>query len=99
MSIQQQDITFEDSNDFFDKLIQIAVFKEASDIHILPGKEKVIVQFRLYGELVTLYTFPVALFQKINNAIKIRALMDISEQNHTQDGKIFMQVQINDEKQ
>ncbi len=92
MSISQQKINFDDPNEFFDKLVQVAVFKEASDIHILPGKTEVTVQFRLYWELTTLYTFPIELFQKINNAIKIRALMDISEQNHVQDGKIFMQV-------
>ena len=92
MSISQQKINFDDPNEFFDKLVQVAVFKEASDIHILPGKTVVTVQFRLYWELTTLYTFPIELFQKINNTIKIRALMDISEQNHVQDGKIFMQV-------
>lgn len=94
MAIEKQEITFEDSNEFFDKLVQVAVFKEASDIHILPGKERVTVQFRLFWELRTLYTFPIELFQKINNTVKIRALMDISEQNHVQDGKIFMQIQI-----
>lgn len=95
MSIEKQEITFEDPNEFFDRLIQVAVFKEASDIHILPGREKVTVQFRFYWELTTLYTFPIELFQKINNTVKIRALMDISEQNHVQDGKIFMQVSVN----
>jgi type II secretory ATPase GspE/PulE/Tfp pilus assembly ATPase PilB-like protein len=48
MSIEKQEITFEDPNEFFDRLIQVAVFKEASDIHILPGREKVTVQFRFY---------------------------------------------------
>ncbi len=94
MSIEKQEINFEDPNEFFDRLVQVAVFKEASDIHILPGKESVTVQFRLYGELSTLYTFPIELFQKINNTVKIRALMDISEQNHVQDGKIFMQIDV-----
>ena len=95
MDTTKQQINFDDPNEFFDKLVQVAVFKEASDIHILPGKEVVTVQFRLYWELTTLYTFPIELFQKINNAIKIRSLMDISEQNHVQDGKIFMQVPAN----
>ena len=48
MSIEKQEITFDEPNEFFDRLIQVAVFKEASDIHILPGKEKVTVQFRLF---------------------------------------------------
>ena len=99
MSTEKQEISFDDPNEFFDRLIQVAVFKEASDIHILPGKEKVTVQLRLYGELSTFYTFPIELFQKINNTIKIRAFMDISEQNHVQDGKVFMQVPVNGSQQ
>lgn len=36
MNLEKQEISFDDSNEFFDRLIQVAVFKEASDIHILP---------------------------------------------------------------
>lgn len=91
-----QDIAFSDANDFFDKLIALGALKEASDIHIVPGKERVTIKFRMFGELETMSTFSMSSFDKFNNTVKIRALMDISEQNHIQDGKIFMNIKLTD---
>jgi len=89
-----KNIKFTDANEFLDVLIQGWAIKGASDIHIVPGKTEVTVRFRMFGELENIFVFPKDLFDKFNNTIKIRALMDISEQNHIQDGKIFMTVNI-----
>ncbi|QFR39328.1 hypothetical protein A9Q91_03770 [Candidatus Gracilibacteria bacterium 28_42_T64] len=93
--MEKKHISFDDSNNFIEKLIQGGVSYKASDIHISPGKNEVNVKFRISGELHTLYSFSPELHDKFINSIKVLSGMDISEHNHIQDGKIFMNLAVN----
>lgn len=87
-------IWFKDANEFIDKLVLIWLKNNSSDIHITPGKEKVLIKFRIGWELRTIYSFSSELYSKFINSMKVRAWMDISEHNHIQDWKIFIDVNV-----
>ncbi len=93
--MEKKHISFDDSNNFIEKLIQWGVSYKASDIHISPWKNEVNVKFRISWELHTLYSFSPELHDKFINSIKVLSGMDISEHNHIQDGKIFMNLAVN----
>ena len=87
-------IGFKNPNEFIDKLAQIWLANRASDIHITPWKENTLVKFRIWGELRPTYSFSNELYSKFINWIKVRSWMDISEHNHIQDWKIFLDLDI-----
>jgi len=91
-------IGIKEPNEFIDKLAKIWLTNHASDIHITPWKEEVLIKFRMNWELIPLYSFSKELYSKFINAIKIRSWMDISEHNHIQDWKIFTDLIINNKK-
>ena len=87
-------IGFKNPNEFIDKLTQIWLTNHASDIHITPGKENVLIKFRIGWDLRPTYSFSSELYSKFINSVKVRSWMDISEHNHIQDWKIFMDLNI-----
>jgi len=87
-------IGFKNPNEFIDKLVNIWLTNHASDIHITPWSDKVLIKFRIWGELRSIYTFSYELYSKFINAMKVRSGMDISEHNHIQDWKIFLNLDI-----
>jgi type IV pilus assembly protein PilB len=91
-------IGFKNPNEFIDKLAQIWLTNHASDIHITPWKERVLIKFRVGWELRPTYSFSNELYSKFINAMKVRSWMDISEHNHIQDWKIFMDLVIDNKK-
>ena len=91
-------IGFKNPNEFIDKLAQIWLTNHASDIHILPGKDRVLIKFRIGWELRPTYSFSKELYSKFINAMKVRSWMDISEHNHIQDWKIFMDLIVDGKK-
>jgi len=64
----------------------------ASDVHILPRKDDVIVKYRVDGHLRTAQTLPKSISENIVSRIKTMAKMDISNRLIPGDGKIFASV-------
>lgn len=93
MSIKN--ILFKDANDFIDKLTQLWLSSQASDIHITPWVEDVLIKFRIWWSLKSIYTFSKDLYSVFINTVKVRSWMDISEHNHIQDWKIFLKIMLN----
>ena len=87
-----KNISFENANEFIDKIVEVWMTNHASDIHISPWKEFATIKYRISGELKSVYIFPTDLYSKFTNAMKIRTWMDISEHNHIQDGTMFIQI-------
>ena len=87
-----KNISFENANEFIDKIVEVWLTNHASDIHISPGKEFATIKYRISWELKSVYTFPSDLYSKFTNSMKIRTWMDISEHNHIQDGTMFIQI-------
>lgn len=80
---------------FVDAIIKEAIPLQASDIHIEPRENKVVVRYRIDGDLVKRAEFPIESYSAVCARIKIISNMDIAERRIPQDGRITMN--INDE--
>jgi type IV pilus assembly protein PilB len=70
-----------------DAIINRAINKIASDIHIEPQECEVRVRFRVDGQLIEALQLPNELHGAVVNRIKIMGAMDIAEKRIPQDGK------------
>lgn len=70
-----------------DEMIAQAVEREASDIHIEPGPDRLRVRFREDGVLLTYRDFPRDLCAPIASRIKVLCSADIAEKRRHQDGR------------
>ncbi len=69
-----------------------AINKRASDIHIEPRADKLIVRYRMDGVLSEIMSLPRALAPTVASRIKIIAKLDIAETRKPQDGRIRMKL-------
>jgi type IV pilus assembly protein PilB len=72
--------------------IAAAVEKDASDIHIEPQANGLVVRFRIDGILRELTLIPAELQTNVISRIKVLADMDIAERRKPQDGRIVVRV-------
>lgn len=79
-----------------DSLFKRAVREKASDIHIEPMEEEIIVRFRIDGVLRKIVTLPKMLHPAIVSRIKILSNLKIDEQRLPQDGRF--QIKLNQNK-
>jgi len=72
-----------------DDVIEAALAARASDIHIEPWERKVVIRYRVDGELqIANILEPVTLIGAIANRVKVMSRLDVSEQRLPQDGHI-----------
>jgi len=69
-----------------------AVARDASDIHIEPQAQGVVVRIRVDGVLRQLMQVPSELQHQVISRVKILADMDIAERRNPQDGRIVVRV-------
>lgn len=74
--------------DLSDSIILLALKERASDIHIEPKKNEVVVRFRIDGILIDRIFLPVELGLPLVSRYKISADMDITERRKPQDGRL-----------
>jgi len=72
------------------RIIRNGLKKKASDIHILPQANKIILAYRLNGQLLTENVLDHNLHKQISARIKILCGMDIAEQRLPQDGRLLL---------
>jgi type II secretory ATPase GspE/PulE/Tfp pilus assembly ATPase PilB-like protein len=72
------------------RIIRNGLKKKASDIHILPQAKKIILAYRLNGDLITENALDKSLHKQIVARIKILSGMDIAEQRMPQDGRLLL---------
>ena len=75
-----------------DSIIQNAVRRKASDIHIEPFEHRVSVRYRIDGELQKQFDSPREPLAGLVTRIKIMSNMDIAERRIPQDGRIFTKI-------
>ena len=73
---------------FVNSIIDDAIRKNSSDIHIEPFEENVRIRFRINGSLVEYKTVDKSMHSKIITRIKIMSELDIAEKRLPQDGRI-----------
>jgi type IV pilus assembly protein PilB len=74
------------------KIIQIAVAKQASDIHVEPRATETVVRVRVDGVLRDIQSVPRSLQTSLISRIKILADMDIAERRTPQDGRFMVSI-------
>ena len=80
---------------FVNSIIREALSARASDIHIEPTAENVVIRYRIDGDLIKWNEFPISTYPEVSARIKILSGIDIAEKRIPQDGRILMN--INDE--
>lgn len=75
-----------------DKILKLAVREGASDIHIEPGEEQLMVRFRVDGILQKRFGFSMRLAPAVVSRVKILSELDISERQRPQDGRIQLKM-------
>jgi general secretion pathway protein E len=71
-----------------DYLFRYALDQRASDIHIEPRRDNMLIRMRIDGILHTIYKLPRALHAAITSRIKTLSRLDIAEKRRPQDGRI-----------
>jgi len=89
----EEDVVSDEDNvvvQMANRIIEDAVMKRASDIHIesLTGKRGCLIRFRIDGDCIKYQTVPYAYKRALISRIKILANLDIAEKRLPQDGKI-----------
>ena len=82
----------QDNNKIEDEIIEEAIGKKASDLHLEPYKDIVYVRVRIDGILSLLYIITKEEYSTIISRIKINSALDITEHRKPQDGKITMDI-------
>ncbi|MDQ6952928.1 MAG: ATPase, T2SS/T4P/T4SS family [Mariprofundaceae bacterium] len=72
------------------RIISNGLKKEASDIHILPQSNRIILAYRLNGQLISESALDKSLHAKISARIKILSGMNIAERRMPQDGRMIL---------
>lgn len=84
---QQADVSSSVIVVLVNSLIEQAVRRRASDIHVEPGPDQVRVRYRVDGVLFTVNAYDTRLLSSIVTRIKIMSGLDISEKRKPQDGR------------
>jgi len=78
------------------KLVNLILFEavtgQASDVHIQPYEDRLIVRLRIDGVLFDAFTVPKALQEEVVSRIKVTGRMNIAEKRLPQDGRATVQV-------
>jgi type IV pilus assembly protein PilB len=72
---------------YVDKLLNDAVRRNASDVHIEPYPDQLLIRFRIDGLLYSIMDLPQHLISRIITRIKIMSQLDIAERRIPQDGR------------
>jgi len=75
------------------QLLEQAVAERASDVHIEPEADRLVVRFRIDGVLRHILDIPKAAEQGVISRVKVMAGMDIAQRLRPQDGKVEVQLQ------
>jgi len=92
---QQERFTYDDDDsviELVNSIVEEAVLKRASDVHIEPYEDKIILRYRIDGSLLKISEFPKSIGPAIVSRIKILSTLDISERRRPQDGRMHLKV-------
>ncbi len=73
-------------------ILRQAIKTGASDIHIEPWENKLVVRYRMDGVLHKAFSFPISISNALISRIKIIAGMDIAERRRPQDGRVKLRM-------
>ncbi|MEM8944403.1 MAG: ATPase, T2SS/T4P/T4SS family [Planctomycetota bacterium] len=88
----QVEAALEDAIALCNELLEIAFRRRASDLHIDPEENIVLIQIRVDGQLETVRKLPKSFHPAVIGRFKILAKMDISERRMPQDGQFVCEL-------
>ena len=78
------------------KLVNLMLFEavqqQASDIHVQPYEDRVMVRMRIDGVLFDMFTLPAGVQEEMVSRVKVMSRMNIAEKRLPQDGRTTVQV-------
>ncbi|WP_432799797.1 GspE/PulE family protein [Poriferisphaera sp. WC338] len=78
------------------KLVNLILFEavkaEASDVHVQPHEDGLVVRFRIDGVLFDAYRLPRSVLEEMVSRVKVMGKMNIAEKRLAQDGRATVQV-------
>ena len=77
-----------------DNIIERGLSSRASDIHIEPMENEVVVRMRIDGLLHTEFNIPKELQQSLTSRVKVMCNMDVTERRIPQDGRAIVRVRM-----
>jgi type IV pilus assembly protein PilB len=75
------------NNDLLPAIMDSAVLVEASDIHIEPYEDEIIIRFRIDGQLKTIISLPKIISDFLTAKLKVMADLRVDERRLPQDGR------------
>jgi type IV pilus assembly protein PilB len=81
---------------FLNAIFKQAILKRASDIHVEPREDMLLVRFRIDGTLHDAMTGPKSLLAPLISRIKILSHLDIAERRLPQDGRLKVRMENKD---
>jgi type IV pilus assembly protein PilB len=79
-----------------DRMLIDAVEERASDIHIEPREDKLVIRCRIDGILREVAAYPQAMHKGVVSRVKILSSLDISERRKPQDGRVKIKIEGNE---
>lgn len=89
---QQPRVEIEEATRIVDGLIREAMAKRASDIHIVPARDELVVRFRIDGRLREIARHPRPYIRALAARVKLMAGCDVAEERLPQDGRILIAI-------
>lgn len=80
------------AQNLFVDILKKAVSQNASDVHIEPYNEYLIIRNRIDGELREVVRMLIKLYPPLSTVIKLKASMDITEKRLPQDGRVDLEI-------
>ena len=77
----------------FKDILSKAICKDASDIHIEPFEDEVIIRFRIDGELSKMLTIAIESYSFLITVIKLDSGINITEKRLPQDGRMDIEIE------
>ena len=74
----------------FDSIVDEAVDRRASDIHIEPEADRLRIRFRIDGRMIEARAYPLEAAAAMISRIKVLATLDITERRRPQDGRFSL---------
>ena len=78
------------------KLVHLILFEavqqEASDVHVQPYEDRLVVRMRIDGVLFDVFDLPVSVQEEVVSRVKVMGRMNIAEKRLPQDGRATVQV-------
>ena len=80
---------------FVYQIVNLAILKNASDIHIETMSEVLSVKFRIDGVLIEFFRFDMAIYSLVSSVLKLFANLDITQKRLPQNGRFVIEEFVN----